>query len=358
MITRKVPLTMIEAFELIHQLDISDITFNFRLILSVSKNLYNGRIRLFKNNKRKRMYNICCVGHITLDKVVTPNASLKMAGGNSFFFSNAIRNMDVSYILITSLAKKEMAFVADLRNNGVEVNAFNCSHTVYFENIYSQDSDHRIQRVLQTADAFSFEQMKHIEASLFHLGPLLADDIPLELIKALSKKGKVSLDVQGYLRKVQNQDVYPVDWKDKKEGLQYVDILKANETEMEMLVGFKDIHKGAKMLNDWGVKEVVITSGSKGSLIYADSVFYDIPVYKPTAEIDTTGCGDTYMAGYLYKRIRNATIQEAGEFGAAMASLKIESPGPFTGTEADVLKLLANNKLSEHPVGSGLKIPQ
>jgi len=64
------------------------------------------------------------------------------------------------------------------------------------------------------------------------------------------------------------------------------------------------------------------------------------------------------MAGYLYKRIRNATIQEAGEFGAAMASLKIEAPGPFTGTEADVLKLLANNKLSEQSVESELKIPQ
>lgn len=304
------------------------------------------------------MYDICCVGHITLDKVVTPNASLKMAGGTSFYFSNAIRNMEVSYLLITSLAEKEMGFVEDLRNNGVEVNAFNGTNTVYFENIYSQDSDHRIQRVLQTADTFSLEEVKHIDASIFHLGPLLAGDIPLGLLKALSKKGKVSLDVQGYLRKVQNQDVYPVDWKDKMEGLPYVDILKANETEMEMLVGFKDVRKGAKVLSDWGVKEVVITSGSKGSLIYADSVFYDIPVYKPTAEMDTTGCGDTYMAGYLYKRIKNATIQEAGEFGAAMASLKIESPGPFTGTEADVLKLLANNKLSGYPVASGLNIPQ
>ena len=238
------------------------------------------------------------------------------------------------------------------------VKAFNGTSTVYFENIYSRNLDYRTQRVLQTAEAFSFEQVKHIEASIFHLGPLLADDIPLELIKALSKKGKVSLDVQGYLRKVQNHDVYAIDWKDKKEGLVYVDILKANEAEMEMLVGFKDIRKGAKVLSDWGVKEVVITLGSKGSLIYADSVFYDIPAYVPAIETDTTGCGDTYMAGYLYQRIRNASIQEAGEFGAAMASLKIESPGPFTGTEADVLRLLAAKKLPEQHIGTGLKIPQ
>jgi len=290
------------------------------------------------------MYDICCIGHLTLDKVITPKKSLNMAGGTSFYFSNAIRNMDVSYILITSLAEKEMNFVENLRAKGVEVNAFYGSNTVYFENIYSHNLDHRIQKVLQTADVFTHEQVNQIEASVFHLGPLLADDIPLELIKTLSKKGKVSLDVQGYLRKVQNQNVYPIDWKDKKEGLPYVDILKASRNEMEMLTGFKDIRKGAKTLSDWGAKEVVVTLGSKGSVIYANTVFYDIPAYVPATEVDTTGCGDTYMAGYLYQRIKNATIQEAGEFGAAMASLKIEAPGPFTGTEEDVLALLANRK--------------
>lgn len=290
------------------------------------------------------MYDICCIGHITLDKVVTPKVALNMAGGTSFYFSNAICNMDVAYILITSLAEKEMNFVKDLRANGIEVNAFRSLNTVYFENIYSYNLDHRIQKVLQKGDPFSFEQVKNIDASIFHLGPLLADDIPLDLIKSLAKKGKVSLDVQGYLRKVQNQDVYAIGWKHKKEALPYIDILKANEAEMEMLTGFKDVCKGAKALSDWGVKEVVITLGSKGSVIYAGSVFYDIPAYFPTIEADTTGCGDTYMAGYLYRRIRHATIQEAGEFGAAMASLKIESAGPFTGTKADVMSFLANKK--------------
>lgn len=293
------------------------------------------------------MYNICCIGHITLDKVVTPKAVLNMAGGTSFYFSNAIRNMDVAYILITSLAEKEMNFVNDLRAKGIEVKAFSSLNTVYFENIYSHNLDHRIQKVLQKSDAFNFEQVKNIDASLFHLGPLLADDIPLDLIKALAKKGKVSLDVQGYLRKVRNQDVYAIDWEDKVKGLPYIDILKANESEMEMLTGFRDVCKAAKVLNEWGVKEVVITLGSKGSVIYAGSVFYDIPAYVPAIEADTTGCGDTYMAGYLYKRLRHASMQEAGEFGAAMASLKIASAGPFTGTKEDVMTFLDNKKKVE-----------
>jgi sugar/nucleoside kinase (ribokinase family) len=60
--------------------------------------------------------------------------------------------------------------------------------------------------------------------------------------------------------------------------------------------------------------------------------------------VDATGCGDTYMAGYLYCRAKGLNLQESGEFAAAMATLKIESSGPFTGTEEEVMALLDNNK--------------
>ena len=88
---------------------------------------------------------------------------------------------------------------------------------------------------------------------------LLAGDIPVDLIKALSGKGIVSLDVQGYLRKVENKNVCAIDWLAKREALRYVNILKANESEMKVLTGHKDVRKSARMLADWGVKEVVIT---------------------------------------------------------------------------------------------------
>jgi sugar/nucleoside kinase (ribokinase family) len=286
------------------------------------------------------MYDICCIGHITLDKVVTPRAVAHMAGGTSFYFSSAIRNMDVSYTLVTSLAESEMHTVETLRAKGTEVHASTCAHTVYFENIYSGNQDHRTQRVLQKADPFTIEQLNGINANIFHLGPLLADDIPVNLIRELSSRGRVSLDAQGYLRKVEDKNVIAVDWPAKKEALQYIDILKVNEHELEALTGLTDIKKGAEVLADWGVKEVVVTLGSMGSVIYADGIFYNVPAYIPTAVVDATGCGDTYMAGYLYQRTKGALFQEAGEFAAAMASFKIESSGPFTGTKEDVMNLL------------------
>jgi sugar/nucleoside kinase (ribokinase family) len=287
------------------------------------------------------MLDICCIGHITFDKIVTPRAVRHMAGGTAFYFSHAVRHMDVKYSLVTALAESEMQSVADLRELGISVKALPSKHTVYFENIYGDNQDNRTQRVLQVADAFSVESLKDVEATIFHLGPLLAHDVPTSLIKDLFGRGNVSVDAQGYLREVIDKQVNAIDWADKRAALQYVDILKVNEHELEVLTGNADIRDGAKILSDWGVKEVVVTLGSMGSLIYADSIFYEIPAYKPTEVVDATGCGDTYMAGYLYRRVKGDDIADSGRFASAMAALKIENAGPFSGTEDDVRAIMA-----------------
>jgi sugar/nucleoside kinase (ribokinase family) len=290
------------------------------------------------------MFDICCVGHITLDKVVTQQTTAYMAGGTSYYFSKALRQMEVSYGLVTSVGQSEMPVVEALRAEGIAVEAAISAHSVYFENTYSIDQDHRTQRVLQQAGPFTIEQLQNVEAQIFHLGPLLANDMPTELLNYLAGKGRLSLDVQGYLRQVSSFQVQPTDWPAKKEALPYIHYLKANEHELEVLTGSTDLHEGARMLAYWGVKEVLITLGSKGSLIYANEKYYTIPAYKPAQITDATGCGDTYMAGYLYKRIKGTDIETAGNFAAAMAGLKIELAGPFTGTEDDVLAFLAQSR--------------
>ncbi len=105
---------------------------------------------------------------------------------------------------------------------------------------------------------------------------------------------------------------------------------------MKVLTGYSDVRRGARALAEWGAKEVIITLGSKGSVVYCEGVFYTIPAFRPLKVTDATGCGDTYMAGYLYRRLKGASIQQAGEFGAAMATLKLETSGPFTGTKEQV----------------------
>lgn len=296
------------------------------------------------------MHDLCCVGHITLDKVVTPKNTVHMPGGTSFYFSHAIKHFDdIDFTLVTAIAESEMAVADDLRSKGIDVKVLPSKHSVYFENIYGENQDNRTQRVLAKADPFTVNQLEDTEAGIFHLGTLLADDFSLEVVKYLSEKGLVSVDSQGYLREVRDQNVYAIDWAGKEEALQYIHFLKANEHEMEVLTGYSDVISAAKQLYAWGVNEVLITLGSLGSVIYDGETFYKIPAYKPKEVVDATGCGDTYMTGYLYKRAKGAGIEEAGRFAAAMSTLKIEGLGPFKGSKEDVIYCLntAEQKMPE-----------
>lgn len=286
------------------------------------------------------LVDLCCIGHITLDHVITPETTVTMPGGTAFYFSHAVRKAEVRYALVTALAKPEMHFAEALQKLGIQVQVLPSANTVVFENKYSQNLDHRTQRVLQTADPFLPENLRRLQARVFHLGPLLAHDFSAGSIKALSERGLLSLDVQGFLRKVDGERVVPIDWKDKKEVLPLIHFLKVNEEEMQVLTGQTDPHTGAGLLQEWGAKEVIVTLGGKGSLVYEGDTYHNIPAYAPPRVQDATGCGDTYMAGYLCRRIKGSGIQQAGEFAAGMASLKIAHAGPFDGSEHEVVQFL------------------
>lgn len=284
------------------------------------------------------MHELCCVGHITLDKVVTPKNTVHMPGGTSFYFSHAIRQFDdIDYALVTAVGASEMQVVEELKEAGIEVAVMPSRHSVYFENIYGDNPDNRTQRVLAKADPFTVAYLEQIDARIYHLGSLLADDFSKEVVCYLAGKGLVSADSQGYLREVRNTDVFAVDWPEKQEVLRHVHFLKANEHEMEVLTGHSDVEKAGQTLYEWGVKEVLLTLGSMGSVIYDGVTYHKIPAYEPREITDATGCGDTYMTGYLYQRAKGASIEEAGCFAAAMSTLKIENLGPFKGSKADVI---------------------
>ena len=294
--------------------------------------------------EQKQHYDICCIGHTTMDRVITPAETVSMPGGTSIYFSSAMAALDIRYSLVTSLAESDQSALGALRQKGITVTVHPTAHTLFFENIYGHNPNDRTQRVLQQAAPFTPEQVTGVDASVYHLGTLMAGDIPAAAIRALAEKGKLSLDVQGYLRKVVNQDVVPVDWEEKEELLPLIHFLKANEEEMAVLTGQTDAEVGAKKLLAWGAKEVIITLGSEGSMIYTNDDYFLIPAFVPSVLKDATGCGDTYMAGYLYKRCKGVSIEEAGEFAAAMATLKLQASGPFAGTETEVELLLKKSK--------------
>ena len=291
------------------------------------------------------MTEICCIGHITRDRIITqdPPNTVYSAGGSAYYVAWAFQALphDVDFQLVTSVSREMMSEVERLREAGVSVKSFESPDNVFFENKYGKNMDNRTQRVLAKSAPFTIEQLEGIEARVFHLGTLLADDFAPEVVEYLATKGDVSIDVQGYMRYVKGEQVYSTEWNDKLRLLKHTAILKVNEWECQTLTGITDPFVAAEQIHAWGVREVIVTLGGGGSIIYAEGKFYETPAYPPSKLVDATGCGDTYSAGYLYARAKGMSYEESGRFAAAMCTLTLEHTGPFDRTIDDVHDVLS-----------------
>ena len=58
--------------------------------------------------------------------------------------------------------------------------------------------------------------------------------------------------------------------------------------------------------------------------------------FTPANLSGRTGRGDTCFGSYLARRLTHG-VEESLAFAAALTSLKMETPGPFTGTVEQVL---------------------
>ena len=130
------------------------------------------------------MYDICSIGHITRDKIITPQRTVYMAGGTSFYMSYGISRLPqkVSYQLVTKVGEGQMPEVEKIKQLGLDVICYSSQHTVYFENKYGANSDNRTQRVLAKSNPFTVEEMKPLDARIFQLGSLLKYEFSSEVV--------------------------------------------------------------------------------------------------------------------------------------------------------------------------------
>jgi len=94
-----------------------------------------------------------------------------------------------------------------------------------------------------------------------------------------------------------------------------------------------------KMLSDrtgWSSAEIskrvpgglVVTLGAQGSEVWVAGEKTLVPVFKPVAVVDPTGCGDAYRGGLLYGLEHGWSLLRSAELGGRLGALKIAQRGP------------------------------
>ena len=132
------------------------------------------------------------------------------------------------------------------------------------------------------------------------------------------------------------------------ELLKCVSILIPNETEASAISGI-DINNletasaAAERLKGMGVREVIITMGSRGSMV-CDGECTFVPAVKVNA-VDTTAAGDTFCGGVCVALSEGKALSEAVKFATAASSIAVQRPGAQDSvpSRCEVDKLLTIN---------------
>ena len=212
-----------------------------------------------------------------------------------------------------------------------------------FSLIYYDDFGSRHLDLLGRADAIDKVDsglLKKAEAVL--IGPILKE-ISFDLITEIRRnfEGLFFCDPQGLLRDTgEDGRIY----HKKPEGIEEIfglfDIVKPNELEAQVLTGIdcrRDPFEAARIIKGWGPKIVIVTLAELGSVIYDGNDFIETPPYQIDL-VDSTGAGDTYMAGFVHAYLKGEPLKKCGTFASCVSSIMIEQVGPdFKLTENEVL---------------------
>jgi sugar/nucleoside kinase (ribokinase family) len=104
-----------------------------------------------------------------------------------------------------------------------------------------------------------------------------------------------------------------------------------NEGQLAEMTGTEDPAEGVERLRDAvGVETVIGTLGGEGSLILGPGGEAKVPAFDVDV-VDTTGCGDAYVAGFIVAIANGWDAEAAGYLGAAASGLVATGLGSDSG---------------------------
>lgn len=279
-------------------------------------------------NKRVEKFDVVIIGPFPKDIYVLGGKERTSLSGTVYFSSFPLKIMGLRVAVVVKLAKKDFSNIKEFERKGIKVFPVLSKETTSIKNIYpTANLDVRICKVISRGEPFRAEEIPEIKAKVYQIGALIAGDIPYSLIKKLAQKGKIVLDVRGFIRGVKGKELKFIPWPEKKQVLKLVHFLKLDKAEVQFLTKKEDLREAAKELAIFGPKEILITS-DKGALLFAQEKFFEAP-FTPKEIRGRTGRGDTLIAAYVGKRLLKASYKEALRFAAKITSKKLETLGPY-----------------------------
>ena len=110
-----------------------------------------------------------------------------------------------------------------------------------------------------------------------------------------------------------------------------ISLIIPNQTEISKLTGIEvtdgdSLAEAVRRIRESGVRDVIVTLGSKGALVAEGDTFVLVPALKVEA-VDTTAAGDTFCGAICVGLSEGMTLVEAARFATRAAALTVQKIG-------------------------------
>lgn len=286
---------------------------------------------------------ITAIGNPVFDyietKVVKPEG--RVLSGCSTNAALALAKMGQSARLVGAVGEDfRERMLKELGPHSIEPVVIPSDESGGFSLIYYDDFGNRTLDLLgRAANIGEVDKAWYSDAEAVLIGPILGE-VSFDNIRTIRQSfdGLFFCDPQGLIRDADSDGrIFHEKTDGIEEALGQFDIVKPNELEGKVLTGIdcrQDPYEAARVIKSWGPKIVIVTLAELGSIIYDGKQFIDIPPYEIDL-MDSTGAGDTYMAGFTFEYLKTGgDLRRAGCFASCTSSVMIENSGPdFSMTE-------------------------
>jgi sugar/nucleoside kinase (ribokinase family) len=289
-------------------------------------------------------YDLVFVGHITIDEIEAKEGSARgVPGGAPLFGAFAASRSHKRIAVVTRMAKEDESYLAPLKAAGIVVYLQPVDQTTHMRVVHpTADVDERLMYQTKNAGFFSLEDLPPLEPCLAHLGALTDQEFTLGFMRGVKERGfRLSLDMQNFVRQVDTETgmIHFKDVPGKRDIVSIADMVKLDVVEAEILTGTTDLEQAAVIVEEWGCPEIIVTRSDGVLARYKGKTYFER--FSNRNSQGRTGRGDTTTGSYLVRRL-DYGVEDSLKFAAALASIKMETSGPFRGTLEDVLRRMGS----------------
>lgn len=303
--------------------------------------------------QHKNQPSIFFIGHIAIDTIIRfhkeHNPTL---GGSVSFGSLSLRNYtkEVTISIISHLGSKnfDKSLFSLIEDNFIDIRGVKWSDTHNTNFVLDYFNHSRRLTLKSRSPNLDFKNIPETYLNnppdVILLAPL-CNEISYNYIAEITKhfpNAYLALDLQGFIRKIDNGHVSIVRDKDITSTIEKIIelignklILKGSEEEMKILSGEEELYRIMDYFHGFESEGLfIMTLGEGGSLIInKNKEILKIPAFKSRGVEDETGAGDVYFAIFLYEFIRSdkswVSVKDAAYLASSAASFNVEQTGPY-----------------------------